>query len=1016
MASLTGSTIASSYLTLLKLTSAALGSGSSAKYIEDAAGTDSALSISTTRVGIGTSSPVETLQVAGAIKVTGAVAADTADSGAIGYQSNKFRFISWGADGSTQGTYSFEGFASDGSPNSTYLILDANSRISLSNNDGGSTSGVDSTTGNTIFGYLAGAAVDSDVINNTLFGHKAGNAINAGDGNTLIGSQTGDALTTGLNNTFIGREAGSATTDVDLAVIIGYGAGAAIMTGGGGADQSTAVGSSASAALTSGQANTALGYSTLATNQTSDFNTAVGHQSLQTLQVADLGRNTAVGINTLNALATGVENTVIGAFAGDAMAVGESYNVAIGSDTMGAVDEGSGNANYNVAIGPDALKGGDLGSNGDLIGNIAIGALALDATGTTPFTGSIAIGHQALTAQTANSESVAIGYQAGLANQTGSKNVLVGYQTGVTFTDMDNCTLVGYKAGNAISHNNADGSTFIGYNAGVANTTGDKNTYIGLNAGLENTTGGNNTIVGANSYIDTGNVPATEHNTFIGANAANGTWTTSVSDLNTGVGSGIFQGAMNDASANSALGYNALQDLTHGDSNVAVGGYAAKDLTQGSNNTAVGYRALALATVNATGNVAIGKDAIYGNIISEDVDNMVGIGISCLGGALESEASGTIAIGASALAALTVGAGNVAVGYQALQDNVDGSKCTAIGYQALKEFEADTLNHGYNTVVGYDAGREMTTGNYNVIVGTEACVSMTTGDSNTIIGSGAFSGANGDEDDNVIIGHEAGANIDNGNQNVCIGSDAVPSTAAAANQVVIGYGTTGQADNSVTLGNAGVTNVYMSSDAGATVRCGAISIGRGISDPNSGTLLHLDGSADDREVVIIEDSDESVIQAGDTLLALRFGGDEDCTGGFFLEFKDQNGAIGDVRAASGGTSVTHTSDYRLKENMSDISGGLEKINKLKPILFNYIAYPDAVHEGFLAHEVQEAGLGYSVYGEKDAVKIENKPSNKDFGKEVIDRQHMANENLIPQMVNAIQELSAKVEELEAKLK
>jgi hypothetical protein len=208
----------------------------------------------------------------------------------------------------------------------------------------------------------------------------------------------------------------------------------------------------------------------------------------------------------------------------------------------------------------------------------------------------------------------------------------------------------------------------------------------------------------------------------------------------------------------------------------------------------------------------------------------------------------------------------------------------------------------------------------------------------------------------------------------------------------------------------------MSSDAGATVRCGAISIGRGTTNPTSGTLLHLDGSADDREVVIIEDSDETVIQAGDTLLALRFGADEDCNNAFFIDFKDQNGSIGDIRAASGGTAVTFTSDYRVKENMSAMSGGLEKINKLKPILFNFIDYPDAVHEGFLAHEVQEAGLGYAVFGEKDAVKIENKPSNKDFGKEVMDKQHMSNANLIPQMVNAIQELSAKVEELEAKLK
>ena len=64
MAALTGSTIASTYLTLIKLTSAALDSGSSAKYIEDAAATASALSLSTTRVGIGTATPVNTLHVA----------------------------------------------------------------------------------------------------------------------------------------------------------------------------------------------------------------------------------------------------------------------------------------------------------------------------------------------------------------------------------------------------------------------------------------------------------------------------------------------------------------------------------------------------------------------------------------------------------------------------------------------------------------------------------------------------------------------------------------------------------------------------------------------------------------------------------------------------------------------------------------------------------------------------------------------------------------------------------------
>ena len=58
----------------------------------------------------------------------------------------------------------------------------------------------------------------------------------------------------------------------------------------------------------------------------------------------------------------------------------------------------------------------------------------------------------------------------------------------------------------------------------------------------------------------------------------------------------------------------------------------------------------------------------------------------------------------------------------------------------------------------------------------------------------------------------------NANDNVIIGSGANPSAdTGTANQTVIGYGATGQSDNSVTLGNADVTDIYMAQDKGATV-------------------------------------------------------------------------------------------------------------------------------------------------------------------------------------------------------
>ena len=63
MAALTDTTIASTYKQLLKLTSEGVSADASAKYVEDGLGTDTALSLSTTRVGIGTTSPASLLHI-----------------------------------------------------------------------------------------------------------------------------------------------------------------------------------------------------------------------------------------------------------------------------------------------------------------------------------------------------------------------------------------------------------------------------------------------------------------------------------------------------------------------------------------------------------------------------------------------------------------------------------------------------------------------------------------------------------------------------------------------------------------------------------------------------------------------------------------------------------------------------------------------------------------------------------------------------------------------------------------
>jgi hypothetical protein len=178
--------------------------------------------------------------------------------------------------------------------------------------------------------------------------------------------------------------------------------------------------------------------------------------------------------------------------------------------------------------------------------------------------------------------------------------------------------------------------------------------------------------------------------------------------------------------------------------------------------------------------------------------------------------------------------------------------------------------------------------------------------------------------------------------------------------------------------------------------------------------FHVKADADDDGVLVLLENTQATVDDDDVVLQLAFSGDTDATNGHYIEFSDSNTAemTGTIIASSGTATNNNVSDYRIKENISLITGGLEKINALKPSWFNYIDYPNKVHQGFIAHEVEEAGLGYAVFGEKDAMKINKKKGTPTYGEEVIKVQQFAIANIIPQMVSAIQELSAKVEALE----
>jgi hypothetical protein len=121
-------------------------------------------------------------------------------------------------------------------------------------------------------------------------------------------------------------------------------------------------------------------------------------------------------------------------------------------------------------------------------------------------------------------------------------------------------------------------------------------------------------------------------------------------------------------------------------------------------------------------------------------------------------------------------------------------------------------------------------------------------------------------------------------------------------------------------------------------------------------------------------------------------------------FLNPNGEVGSIATSGSSTAFNTSSDYRLKENVVEMTGALDRVDALKPSRFNFIADPEKTVDGFIAHEVQ-AIVPEAVTGEKDAVDEEGNPIY----------QGIDQSKIVPLLVGAIKELSAKVAALESQL-
>ncbi len=123
------------------------------------------------------------------------------------------------------------------------------------------------------------------------------------------------------------------------------------------------------------------------------------------------------------------------------------------------------------------------------------------------------------------------------------------------------------------------------------------------------------------------------------------------------------------------------------------------------------------------------------------------------------------------------------------------------------------------------------------------------------------------------------------------------------------------------------------------------------------------------------------------------------SGDSYVRFGRDTSVIGSI-TQSGNNAVAYntTSDYRLKENVNYEFDALSRVAQLKPARFNFIADADTTVDGFIAHEVSDI-VPEAITGEKDGEEMQGIDQSK----------------LVPLLTKAIQELSAKVEELESKI-
>lgn len=666
-------------------------------------------------------------------------------------------------------------------------------------------------------------------------------------GTRWIGTNTATDFRIGTNNTVRGIL--SATTGIlslqnDIFVNSSGNGGVGVRVGRGpgtATTENTVVGDDALSANTSGASNTAIGFNALFSNTTGSFNSAMGAGALRSNTTGN--NNTAMGVGALQLNVSGSDNsafgyqalnrttgrmnTAIGAYAMmNAMAA--DSNVAIGAEALRALTTGRGNVavgfqaglttttgSRNIFIGPlagsgvsaatnDAFVLGGANTGGSAYTPLLFGRLDLGRLWVNPLISDPAIpgAHLHVRSTSAGMRPLALRAAAGqiadlmqAENSIGRVIFSINATGGLDFRpapvvapavqqtrefrlyDLDG-DYVGFKAPNNIDLPDARVWTLPG-------TFGAQGDFLTSNAA--------GTLQWLSGFI---------YPPFVYDNASSSGATESDSTFI--LGSIPFFPTdpalgLNEAWANTGVGFEVLKNLKTADDNVAFGhramylvtgtigatGYAASG---GSRNVAVGknalYNADGTVATNANENVAIGTSSMFQSV---GVSRAVAIGFEAQFSTQLFTHSGNVAVGWQAMrgpastTSNTSGTGNVAVGESSMFVLTSGTNNTAVGSGTM----TDLTSGRANTAIGFRALQSVTVGDSNTAIGSQALQTVTTGASNVALGAQAL-GATTSGSRNVAIGALALASVTTGNNNLAVGANALrfPESASSDNTAI----------------------------------------------------------------------------------------------------------------------------------------------------------------------------------------------------------------------------------------